>query len=117
MSFIEEKEIIEIKRNFFKNNQHIIVEKRFEDSFYRFLVSLPDNSSLSDLYRQVSLYYSHVKTFILYYDQNKKICIPNSTELIKNYFYRKNIVPCTKYPILLMYRIYIDLHEEQTLCE
>lgn len=109
MSFIEEKEIIELKKKFFKNNQHIIVEKRFNDSFYRFLVSLPENSSLQDFYRQVSLYYSHVNTFILYYyDQNKKICIPNNTESIKNYFYRKNIVPCTKYPSLLMYRIYID---------
>ena len=130
---IEEKEIKNLFENMIKANIHIVIEK---NCGYRFLISLNEDSYLSDLYKQVQRFYNHIdKEKLILYNLKCHICdhdckntkevlknvendkfifsdnlIPNNDIFIKDYIFKKGIKPCTKYPSKIIYKFYLNMN-------
>ena len=132
MEMIDKKEIELLYENMMKANIHIVIKK---NCGYRFLISLNEESYLSDLYNQVQRFYNHIdKEKLILYNLKCNICdhdckniredlkkiekdklifsdnlIPNSDLSINNYIFKNKIKPCTKYPNDIMYKFYLNI--------
>tara|TARA_B110000259_G_scaffold187621_1_gene242547 strand:- start:15838 stop:16110 length:273 start_codon:yes stop_codon:yes gene_type:complete len=71
---------------------------------------LDTNCKLSDLYRYVIQFYSHItEPILLYLDSKRKIMIPNNDILLESYLREKKIVSFTDMSMPVVYKFYLDL--------
>ena len=69
---------------------------------------LNNNSKLSDLYRYVIQFYSHVtEPILLYLDSEHKMMVPNNDILLQTYLREKNITSFTDISIPVVYKFYL----------
>lgn len=77
---------------------------------YSFMFVLNNNSKLSDLYRYVIQFYSHVtEPILLYLDSEHKMMVPNNDILLQTYLREKNITSFTDISMPVVYKFYLDL--------
>lgn len=102
------EEFSELQNECSKNIIHIIVQK---NCGYRFMLPLQYNCNLSDIYRGVSLFYSHIvdRPLSLYLSQDKKGYIPNNNTPLSQFIHEKKLNACTLIHDPIGYLFYLNM--------